>query len=507
MHSDQLAEPQVLAAAALLVGGVILARLAESVRFPALLLFLALGMLIGDDGLNLISLNDAELAQDVGVVAVVVILFAGGLGTRPADIRQAAVPGLLLATAGVAITAAVVAAGALLVLDVEPLTAALTGAVVASTDAAAIFSVLRGTPLPRRLRALLEVESGANDPIAAMLTIGLLETARTDVTGADWVAFGLLQLGGGLLVGLAAGALGILALNRLQLGSTSLYPVLALGMAGLAYGTAAAAGASGFLAVYLAGYLIATYVPRHRRAIRSFHSGLANTAQIAVFLVLGLLVFPSQLPVIALPALAVTAILVLVARPLAVAVCLTPLRVPLREQVLVGWAGLRGAFPIVLATFALTGAYAEGGIVFDVTFFLVLVSTAIQGLTIAPLARRLGRAEPAPAWGPVAEALPLEGMGADLVEVDISSELHVAGKKLDQVPLPEGALLTAIVRGRRAMLPSATVRLQPGDKALVAVPAREGSTRQIVAWARGEWRPPPRPEPPEPGDTADLRSD
>jgi cell volume regulation protein A len=289
-----------------------------------------------------------------------------------------------------------------------------------------------------------------------------------------------------------AGLLGTAALGRLQLGATSLYPVLALGIAGLAYGAAAATGASGFLAVYLAGFVIATRVPRHRRAIRSFHNGLASTAQIAVFLVLGLLVFPSRLPGLALPALAVTALLVLLARPLAVAACLTPLGLPWREQLLVGWAGLRGAIPIVLATFALTAGYPDGETIFDLTFFVVLVSTALQGVLVGPMARKLGIEEAGGAGGPVAEALPLDGVEADLVKVEVRRGLHIAGREVDEVPTPPGTLLVAIIRGDRSLPPAEAATLEPGDFALVAVPVRSGATMEVVAWARGEDLPKPK---------------
>ena len=493
MGAGVISDPGVLLGAALLVAGAILAGLADRARLPAMLLFLGLGMLVGDDGLAWVRFDDPVVAQHAGVVALIVILYAGGLGTKPSDLRHAALPGLLLATVGVAITAAVVAGGTLLLLDVEPLTAALTGAVVASTDAAAVFAMLRNAPLPRRLRALLEIESGANDPIAILLTVGLLEAFRSGASAGDWLLFGLLQLGGGLAVGGLAGLAGVLALTRLELSTTSLYPVLALGVAGLSYGLAAAAGASGFLAAYVTGIVVGTRAARHRRAVRSFHDGLANAAEIGLFLVLGLLVFPSQLPAAAVPALAVTAVLVFLARPLAVAACLTPLGWGLREQALVGWAGLRGAVPIVLATFPLTAGHPQGETIFNVTFFAVLVSTALQGSTIGPVAGWLGLRERTPYWATVAEALPLEGMDADLVEVHVRDGLAIAGRSPAEAPPPPGAHLLALVRGTQVLLPTGGIRFQPGDHVLLAAPRRPEATAAVVAWARGE------PSPPGPG--------
>jgi cell volume regulation protein A len=269
-------------------------------------------------------------------------------------------------------------------------------------------------------------------------------------------------------------------------------------VAGVAYGTAAAAGASGFLAVYVCGLIVGARVPRHRRGIRTFHEGLANIAEIGLFLLLGLLVFPSSLPTVGLTAMGVTAVLVLVARPFAVhATMAWPWLVRrdwnMRELGLVSWAGLRGAVPIVLATFPLTAQYPEGGEVFDIVFFVVLVSTAVQGSTIGLVARRLGLREGASIWAPIAETLPLEGVDVDLLEVDVTDQLHIAGRRLRDVPLPAGGLLTAVVRDGRTLVPTGDTLLLPGDRALVASPRHPRSSAQIVAWARGEL-----PEPAEP---------
>ncbi len=490
---ELLTDPGVLGASALLAVGVLLAGLADRLRLPALLLFLGLGMLVGDDGLNLISFSDAALTQTLGTVALIVILYTGGLGTRPSDVRRAALPGALLATVGVAVTAGTVAIGAYLLLDTSPMTALLVGSVVASTDAAAVFAALRSSPLPRRLTSLLELESGGNDPVAILLTIGLLTAVSQPVNAEDWVLFGLLQLGGGLLAGLVLGRLGAALLTRLRLVTTGLYPALALGVAGITYGIATALGASGFLAVYVAGIVVGARVARHRRAILTFHDAAANLAEIALFLVLGLLVFPSQLPGVALSALGVTAVLILVARPLAVALCLTPLRYGWREQLLVGWAGLRGAVPIVLATFALTAGHPDGMLIFNVTFFVVLVSTALQGVTLGPLATRLGLHDPTASWRPIASAMPLEQGAADLVELEVIPGLAIVGRTLEELPPPDGILPVAVLRGTDSLRPESAMHLQPGDRLLLTVPGRPGSTRRVVAWARGE--PPPPREP------------
>jgi potassium/hydrogen antiporter len=355
------------------------------------------------------------------VVALVIILFEGGLTTKPGDLRRAALPGAALATVGVLITAAVTGAAVHLVLGVDPLTAALLGAVVASTDAAAVFDVLRKAPLPPRLAAVLRVESGANDPVAIALTLGLLELWSGTASGGQIAVFGLIQLAGGLAIGAVVGYLGALLLRHLSLGTDTLYPVLALAIAGLAYGAAAQVGASGFLATFVAGSFVGALVPRRRPGIQGFHAGLASVADIGLFLVLGLLVSPANLPQVMLAGLAVAAALTFLARPLAVAVTIGPAKdLSWQDATVLGWTGLRGAVPIVLATFPFAVGHPAAEDIFNVVFFVVLVSTLVQGATVTPLARRLGVAADRPGWSPVAEALPLEDVDVDIVEVDIT---------------------------------------------------------------------------------------
>jgi potassium/hydrogen antiporter len=482
--------------AALLAGAVLLvaATLTSSVlsifggklRVPGALLFLALGMVAGSDGLDLISFDDPELVQNVGVVALLFILFEGGLTTKPTDLRLAALPGTLLATVGVLITAAITAGGVWLLLGVQPVTAGLIGAVVASTDAAAVFSMMRTTPLPRRVSALLRLESGANDPIAVMLTVGLLATYTGGASAGEWAGFAVLQLLGGGLVGLVIGGVGVFTLRRVALGGEGLYPVVAAGFGGVAYGLAAQVGASGFVAVYVAGLLIGALVPRHRRAIRGFHEALANAAEIGLFLLLGLLVFPSQLGGVALSALLVALVLTLVARPVAVTLCTLGQGFGWRERALVSWAGLRGAVPIVLATFPFTAGVEGGAAIFDVVFFVVLVSVLVQGLSLLPLVRWLGLDVVQPAWSPVAEALPLDGIDVDLVEVFVTEDLGLVGKRLRDAPLPPATLVAAVVRGHRVLIPQGDTRVLAGDVLLLTAQRQGDALAVLTRWARGE---------------------
>jgi potassium/hydrogen antiporter len=393
MHSSFPVDAAILLGSVLVVVGVVVSGVADRFRFPGLLVFLLLGMAVADDGLALIHFDDARLAQNVAVIALVVILFEGGLATAPDAVRRAGVPAAVLATVGVVITAAVAAGGAALVFDLPGSTVLLIGAVVASTDAAAVFSALRGARMPDRVRDLLQMESGLNDPVAVMLTIGMVEVWRGHPSAADWLTFGLAHLLGGLAIGVVVGVAAQRGFRRLHLPSPSSYPVLALAIAGLAYGVATAIGSSGFLAVYITGLVLG----RRRHLVKSipnFHEGLAAAAEAALFLMLGLLVFPSRLVDVLGPALVVAMVLMFIGRPVAVALCSSWFGFNWRELTVVSWAGLRGAVPIVLATIPLTAGHPDGEIVFDVVFVVVLASLVVQASTVALLVQRFGFRDP-----------------------------------------------------------------------------------------------------------------
>ena len=461
-------------------------RFSRRLRIPGALLFLALGMLFGDDGLNLVSLDDPELVQNVGVVALLFILLEGGLTTKPTDLRLAALPGTLLATVGVALTAGVTALGVWLLLDVDLVTAGLIGAVVGSTDAAAVFAMMRTTPLPRRVSALLRVESGANDPIAVMLTVGLLATYDQGATIGAWIWFAFTQLVGGGVVGAAVGLTGVYLMRRLDLGIDGLYPITVGAIGALAYGAAAAVGASGFVAVYATGLFIGALVPRHRRSILGFHEALANAAEIGLFLLLGLLVFPSQLPAVAVPALMVALVLTFVARPVTVWLCTLGQGYRWRERTVLSVAGLKGAVPIVLATFPLTAGADQANLVFDIVFFVVLVSVLMQGVALLPVINVLGMKDQQPGWAPVAEALPLEGIEVDLIEVHVTDGLFIAGRRLVDADVPQGALVTAVIRDDEVIVPRGDTELRVGDVLLITAKRDPGAVGRLTAWARGE---------------------
>lgn len=366
------------------------------------------------------------------------------------------------------ITAATVATAGWLVAGLSGETALLLGAVVASTDAAAVFAALRDESLPRRTLWVLQLESGMNDPVAVMLTVGAVELWRADPSAADWLAFAGLQLIGGGVVGLVVGRLGRRLLIALRGPANASFGVFTLAIAAFSYGTAALIGASGFLAVYLTGVVLAA----ERRPVRGvlvFHEGLAATAQAVLFLLLGLLVFPSRLLDDLATASVIAAALVLVARPLAVHPILALFGVPFRESVLVSWAGLRGAVPVVMATIALTAGHPDGALVFDVAFVVVVISVAVQAPGVAPLARRLGLASDAPT-SVAAEIVPVDALDADVVEVTLPGGAAVVGSRLGQNPLPHGARISVIVRDRRTFVPDGSTELMAGDRLLVIFP-------------------------------------
>ena len=479
MHSSFSIDAGILLGAILVIVGVVVSGVADRFRLPGLVLFLVIGMAVADDGLGLIRFDNARLAQNISIVALVVILFEGGLAASPAAVRRAGAPAALLATIGVVITAAVAAGGAALAFDLPTSSSLLIGAVVASTDAAAVFSALRGQTMPARVRDLLQMESGLNDPVAVMLTIGMVEVWREPPSAGEWVAFGLLNLVGGLAVGLAVGLGARVALRRLQLPSASSYPVLALAVAGLSYGVAAELGSSGFLAVYLTGLVLG----RKRRLVRSllhFHEGLAAAAEAVLFLMLGLLVFPSDMLDVVGPALIVAGALMFVARPIAIALCLPWFRFNRRELTLVSWAGLRGAVPIVLATIPLTAGHPDGSLVFNVVFVTVLASLIVQAGTVGSLVKRLGFAEDLSSAH--AQIAMLDNLVADIIEVRLTPRSPVVGTRLSEHLLPDGAIVAFIVRDARTFVPDNDIVLAADDVLLVVV-APDTPPETLTAWA------------------------
>jgi cell volume regulation protein A len=359
--------------------------------------------------------------------------------------------------------------------------------VVGPTDAAAVFSTLRGTRLRQRLSSVLTAESGENDPAAVALTLGLIAWIETAGYGLDNLALLLVrELGLGLAIGLALG-FAVRRLPRLPSELASLAPVASLGIAAVAYGVPASLHASGFLSVYIVGLFFGNTPTPLRQTIVNFHEGLAYLAQVVLFIVLGLLVFPSELGPVAWSALGLTAVLVLVARPLAVALSIMPFGYSWREQAFVSWAGLRGAVPIVLATFALSAGVAGSNTIFNAVFFVVLVSALLQTVTLDAAARRLGVAsETAPSYHPPVEVGAVQALGGDVFEYNVEQRDAIVGDRIGELGLPDSALVILIVREQQAIPPRGNTTLEPGDR--VYVLARSDASEEVEGvladWAR-----------------------
>jgi len=435
-------------------------------------MFLGLGMAAGSDGVLGIEFDDAELARSLGVLALTLILFSGGLGTRWRDVRPVLRPGLTLATVGVMISAATLGLLASVVLGIDPLQGILLGGIIASTDAAAVFSVLRsrGIRLGTRLRSLLELESGSNDPASVFLTIGMISLIQGDGTTVVELAWDfVVQMTLGLTAGLVAAAGIVWLINRLRLDVDGLYPVISLAAVLAVFEMVTWAGGSGFLAVYVTGVAMANREFLHRRSLVRFHDAVGWLMQIAMFVVLGLLVFPSRLPDVAGPAMVVAVLLMFVARPLAAVITLAPFRLPWRHQMFVSWVGLRGATPIILATFPVVAGIPDADTIFDVVFFVVITSVLVQGTTIGATARRLrldrdGQVDDAPVSF---DAVIAGDTGHCLHEIRLVDDAPAAGTTLMDLALPAQVLVVLVRRGDASLMPQGNTRLEAGDELLV----------------------------------------
>ncbi|HEX4518953.1 MAG TPA: potassium/proton antiporter [Gaiellaceae bacterium] len=462
-----------LVVGAVLAASVALAFGAARTGLPVLVAFLGLGMLLGSDGPGGIEFDDAELTRQIGTIGLGLILYEGGLQTSWRRLREVAVPATLLSTVGVVVSTGVTAAAAHALFDLTWLEAFLLGAVVASTDVAAVFATLRTTHIRRKLARTLEAESGGNDPMAIALTLGLIGWIEHPHSHAflDLVWLVLREIGIGLGVGALLGLATMWIFARIPESVGAFVPVASLAAAALSYGAADVLGGSGFLAVYLVGLAVGSTPSRYRRQLATFHEGLAFVAQVGLFVMLGLLVFPHQLLHVALPGLALALLLVLVARPAAVWASTAALRFTNRERLLLGWGGLRGAVPIVLATFALSSHVGHSETIFNAVFFVVIVSALLQGTTLEWLARRLGLASvPSPSSVRVADTGPLSQL--DLVEFVVAESHAVNGSAVRELGLPRDALVAAIERDGGTIPPRGSSRVRAGDRLFVVIPPR-----------------------------------
>jgi cell volume regulation protein A len=477
----------ILLVGAILAASIVVAVGATRANLPFLVAFLALGMFLGSDGPGGIEFDDADLAREVGIVGLALILYEGGLQTSWRRLREVAVPAALLSTVGVVVTAVVTGLAAHALFDLTWLESVLLGAVVSSTDAAAVFATMRFTHIRRRLARALEAESGGNDPTAIALTIGLIAWIENpDEHGAgDLLMLVVKQLGLGLLVGVVLGLAATQVFGRVPHRIGSFAPVASVAAAALSFGAADVIGGSGFLAVYLVGLAVGSTPSRYRRQLVAFHEGMAFLAQVALFIVLGLLVFPNELPDVALPGVALAFVLMLVARPAAVWASTAFSNFTNRDRALLGWAGLRGAVPIVLATFVLSSDVPERNTIFNAVFFVVVVSVIVQGTTLEWVARKLGLLSyaPRPPESPL-EVGPLSKL--DLVDFAVAPDHSIAGAHVRETGLPRSALIAIINRGEETIPPRGSTVIEPGDRLFVLVPhAMRADLEDVFArWRR-----------------------
>jgi cell volume regulation protein A len=489
--------PQILLAGVLMAGALVASLLATRIRVPALVLFLGVGMLVGSDGLGWVAFDDYALARDIGVIALILIILEGGLTTSIDRIRPVARVAVSLAIVGTLATALLTGLAASFLFGFSLLESMLLGSIVASTDAAAIFGVLRFSTLRQRIARTLEGEAGANDPVAVLLVLGFIEW----INSPD---YGIAEMAGAISVSLLVGALvgalvawaSIRAFRALELPSAGLYPVASITAAAVAYGAAETGGGSGFLAVYIVGLALGSADIPAKRTVVAFHEGTGWIAQVVMFLALGLLVYPAELPAVAVEGTALGLLLAFVARPLAVLLAAGPFRLSAAELTILSWAGLRGAVPVVLATFAVLAGVEHSREFFNIVFFSVLISTVLQGASFEWVARKLGLTTSRPAIPQrLLEVGAIRALGADVIEHEVVAGDAAVGARVRELGLPRGALVTVVVRDGRALPPRGSTRVHAGDRlhVLVRFEHADELAALLGRWRAGPLRRPARP--------------
>lgn len=466
-------ESLILITGVLLLLGIASNKFSARMGVPVLFVFLMVGMLAGSEGIGGIEFENYSLAHGIGTTALCIILFDGGIRTPYGSIQSAWKPAGVLATAGVFITALITGLAASWILGLSVLQGLLLGSIVGSTDASVVFSVLRGggVHIRPKLANTLEVESGSNDPMAIFLTIGLIQVLSNAVPlGVGLLVLFINQIVLGAIVGLLVGWVGSLMLRHVRLEAAGLYPVLATALGLSSFGLAAALGGSGFLSVYLTGIVIGNRRPVFHRGILLFHDAMAWICQILMFTALGILSFPSRLMDVAIPAVAIAAVLIFVARPIAVFLCAAPFKFARQELTFLSWVGLKGAVPITLATFPMLANLPSASLIFDVVFFVVLVSALVQGWTLPAVARYLKLEVPTRLPPPVTlEISSLRNVDSDIVDYFVDHECRAAGAQIKNLALPEGVVIALIVRDEQTVLPQGRSILQSGDHVIVVL--------------------------------------
>jgi len=475
-----------LIGAVVMIAAILAVRLSVVVGLPSLLVYLLMGVLLGEAGIG-INFEDANIAHALGFAALVVILAEGGLTTHWPEIRSSMRMGVALATLGVAVSVLVVAAGAYFLLGLDWRLAILLGAVTSPTDAAAVFSVLRRVPLPRRLTGTLEAESGLNDAPTVLLVTLVSTNAALDHGVLGFAGIVVYELSVGVLAGLAVGYGGGWVMRRVALPASGLYPIAVLTLTVLAYAGSAAIHASGFAAVYVAALVLGNSDLPHRAATRSFAEGVAWLAQIGLFVMLGLLASPERIALEhVLVAVLAGLLLTFVARPLSVLACSFAQQLSWREQAFISWAGLRGAVPIVLTTIPLAKEVDGATELFDIVFVMVVIYTVVTGPTLPWVAGLLGVRHGRETRDLEVEAAPLERLAADLLQVNIDQRSKLHGVEVGELRLPVGASVSLVVRDGQTIVPDARTALRTGDDVLVVTPRklREETENRLRAVSR-----------------------
>ncbi|MFI6743716.1 potassium/proton antiporter [Nonomuraea sp. NPDC050451] len=480
-----------LLGAAIVIAAIASVRVAHRTGLPSLLVYLGFGLVLGEAGFG-IPFDNPQLAQQIGLTALAVILAEGGLTTNWSHVRRSVPLALILATVGVAVSIVVVALVVQTLLGMDQTTALILGAVLASTDAAAVFSVLRRLPLPPRLAGVLEAESGFNDAPTVIAVVLLSGAGRSSASLGTFLLETSVELIIGAAVGLAVGPAGAYALRRVALPASGLYPLAVLSLTFVSYGGAVLLHGSGFLAVYLTALILGNSRLPHRAATRGFAEGAAWLAQIGLFVMLGLLASPQEMPSSIVPGLIAGTVLVLLARPLSVMTssllswALRVGRVSWREQAFLSWAGLRGAIPIVLATIPWASNVEGSKEIFNEVFVIVIVFTLLQGPTLPFVARLLGVAAPGEAHDLEVEAAPLEELKADLLQVRVPPGSRLHGVEIFELRLPAGAQVTLIVRDGKSFVPTGNTRIRVDDQILLVTTAscRDQVERRLRAVSR-----------------------
>ncbi len=471
----------ILIASILLLISILLSKMLDNIGIPTLLLFIGVGILAGSEGLGGIEFSDAKMAQSIGIISLIFILFSGGLDTNWKESVPVMKPAFALASIGVVITAVIVAVFVMIVFNTSFLWGLLVGSIVSSTDAAAVFSILRAgnVGLKGKVKPLLELESGSNDPMAVFLTIGTIELIlNPEKTILSTFLLFVMQIGLGGFAGFAGGKLMALLVNKLKFFYEGIYPVFALALALFIYSFSAVLGGSGFLAIYIAGVILGNDQFVHKRALIRFFDGLAVLSQISMFLTLGLLLFPSQLLEVTFGGIMLSIVLMFIARPVSVLLTMIPFKFSFREKIFVSWIGLRGAVPVILATFPLIMGIENSDLIFNLVFFIVLTSAILQGWSINAFARLLKLSEPLPKK----IRIPIEFSSSkddetDLIEFMVPFNSSMAGKQIVELNFPNDSRIVLIVRDEKNIVPGGGTVLEEGD--ILSILVNKGSSDQL----------------------------